>query len=91
MFFADRNLPGFASVDKAVLERPGRKLTFAHGDAGWTLTEPTKADAESADLDELTKSLRRGRAEEIVAQGEDNLRSLRTRPPGSPLAFLQQR
>jgi len=72
LYFADRNLPGLTSADTAVQERPGRKLTFRHGDTTWSMTDPVKAEAESGELDELAKSLRRLRAEEIVApQGTD--------------------
>ena len=65
--FADRNLPGFTSADKAVQERPGRKVAFTRGEPAWTMIEPVKAEAEDSELDELMKSLRRLRAEEIVA------------------------
>ncbi len=67
LYFADRNLPGLANSDKVILEHAGRKVTLTHGDTGWAMIEPTKAEAESAELDELTKILRRPRAEEIVA------------------------
>src|SRR5262249_32376298 len=75
LFFADRNLPGFSVADKAIVERQGRKVTFTHGDVNWSMTEPVKAEAESADLDELTKSLRRLRAEEIVADAQADLKT----------------
>lgn len=67
LHFADRNLPGFTSADKAMVERPGRKATFVRGETAWTMSEPVKAEAEDAELDELMKGLRRLRAEEVVA------------------------
>jgi len=75
LYFADRNLPGFSVADKAIVERPGRKVTFTHGDFNWSMTEPVKAEAESAELDELTKNLRRLRADEIVAEAPADLKT----------------
>jgi hypothetical protein len=76
LYFADRNLPSFTTADKAVVEHSGRKVTFTHADASWSMTEPVKAEAESADLDETIKGLRRLRAEEIVASAGADLKSL---------------
>ena len=56
LYFADRNLPTFTSADKAIIERPGRKVTFTHGETNWAMTEPVKADAESIELDDVVMS-----------------------------------
>ena len=67
LYFADRNLPGLTAADKIVVQRPGREVTFGHGDSLWSMTSPVKADAENSQLDDLVKGLRRLRAEQIVA------------------------
>jgi hypothetical protein len=75
LYFADRNLPGFIAADKAVVEHPGRKVTFTHCETTWSMTDPVKAEAETTELDELVKSVRRLRADEIVADKDANLSS----------------
>jgi hypothetical protein len=88
LYFADRNLPGLVAANKAVLEHPGRKVAFVHGDAGWSMILPVKADAESAELDEVTKSLRRLRAEEIVADKGADLKAFGLERPETQWHFL---
>jgi hypothetical protein len=88
LYFADRNLRGLVGADKAVLERSGRKVTFVHGDAGWSMILPVKAEAESAELDEVTKSLRRFRAEEIVADRGADLKAFGLDRPEAQWHFL---
>jgi hypothetical protein len=66
LYFADRNLVSFATVDRAEFTRGTRKLTFAKSD-GWKIAAPIKAEAESRGLDELVQTLQRLRADEIVA------------------------
>ncbi|MCI0741208.1 MAG: DUF4340 domain-containing protein [Gemmataceae bacterium] len=75
LHFVDRNLANFASVDRAVVERPGRKFVFSKPDAAWQMIEPVKAAAEDADLEELVRSMRRLRADEILAEKDADLKT----------------
>src|SRR5207302_8024669 len=73
---------------KAVQEGPGRKVTFTRGDTAWSMTEPVKAEAEDAELDELVKSMRRLRAEEIVAEKGADLKPYGLDKPQTQWHFL---
>ncbi len=68
LYFADRNLASFGTVDRAELTRGTRKATFSKAEGAWKMIEPTKADAEESDLDDLIKSLQRLRVEEVIAE-----------------------
>jgi hypothetical protein len=71
LHFADRNLASVSAPDRVVLERGGRKLTFARPETAWQMTAPIKAEAEHAALDDFLKELTRLRADEIVADKAD--------------------
>jgi hypothetical protein len=66
LYFADRNLPTFASADRADLAKGPRQLSFIKVDSAWKVAEPIRADAEDA-LDDFVRTASRLRAEEIVA------------------------
>ena len=86
LYFADRNLVSFSSVDRAELTRGQRKAVFSKGDANWQMIEPIKASAEDAALDDLVRSLQRLRADEIVAEKGADLKKY-----GLDQPFLQWR
>ncbi|OWK38570.1 DUF4340 domain-containing protein [Fimbriiglobus ruber] len=65
--FRDKSLGKFVDADKVVMDRGDRKVTFAKVDGTWKLTEPVKADAEQADLDEFVNALANLRADELAA------------------------
>ena len=70
--FRDRTLAKFVDVDKVVLERGDRKVTFTKVGGMWKLTEPLAAPAESAELDALLADLAKLRADSWVAEkGKD--------------------
>lgn len=66
--FRNHTLAAFDTADRVTLERAGRKATFTRTNGVWAMTEPVKATAESADLDELVKVLAGLRAGRIVAE-----------------------
>jgi Domain of unknown function (DUF4340) len=67
LYFADRNLAAFSSVDRVELTRGLRKAVFTRTNAGWKMTEPADALAEDAVIEDLIASMQRLRADEIVA------------------------
>jgi Domain of unknown function (DUF4340) len=73
-FFADRNLVSFAGADRIELARGQRKIVFTRNEADWKMVEPAKADAQSAELDDLVRSVQRLRADEIVADKAADLK-----------------
>ncbi len=79
--YRDRAITRFNDADKAVVERAGRKVTFAKVDGTWKMTEPAAADADSAELDELMNLLGKLRADELVVEKPDNLRRYGLDPP----------
>ena len=72
--FRNRELARFADADRIILERGFRKATFAKVEGSWKLTEPTKADAEQVELDELINAVARFRADELVADKAEDLK-----------------
>lgn len=88
LFYADRNLPSFGSVTKAIQERPGRVAVFQKEDTAWKMTAPTKAEAEDAELEDLVKSMRRLRAEEVVAEKGADLKKYGLEKPEVQWRFL---
>jgi hypothetical protein len=69
--FTDHNLANFLAADQAILEQGTRKATFALVDGAWKMTEPVMADTEESALFDFIRSLRRLRADEIVAEKAD--------------------
>ena len=59
--FRDRTLAKFVDADKAILERGGRKITFAKAGIMWKVTEPISSAAESAELEALIADLGKAR------------------------------
>ncbi len=72
--FRDRSLAKFVDADRLTLERGDRKVTFAKEGGTWKVTEPVKADAEQADLDELVNALANLRADELAADKPADLK-----------------
>jgi hypothetical protein len=86
LYYADRNLVSFANVDSAELTRGTRKAVFSRPETRWQMTQPIKADAEDAALEDLVASLRRLRADEIKAEKGADLKKF-----GLDQPFLQWR
>jgi hypothetical protein len=72
--FRDRTLAKFLDVDKVVIERGDRKLTFAKVGTMWKVTEPLMADAEAAALSDLVTELGGLRAESWVGEKPRDLK-----------------
>jgi hypothetical protein len=66
--FRDKALARFADADKLRLERGPRQVVFARVDGSWKMTEPTTAEADNDDLDELINTLAKLRADELVGE-----------------------
>jgi Domain of unknown function (DUF4340) len=86
LYFADRNLASFSSVDRAELTSAARKAVFSRSEKGWKMIQPLDAAAEDAALDDLIRSLQRLRADEIVAEKGADLKKF-----GFDQPFLQWR
>ncbi|MBI1829839.1 MAG: DUF4340 domain-containing protein [Planctomycetes bacterium] len=67
LYFADRNLADFSSVDRVEVSAGARKLAFVRSDKGWQVSEPGAGSADTATLDDIIRSMQRLRADEIVA------------------------
>jgi hypothetical protein len=85
--FRDRQIARFADTDRAIVERGGRRLTFAKADGAWKVTEPLSADAESAELDDMINALGRLRADELVAERPQDLKKFGLDAPDSRWRF----
>lgn len=72
--FRDRTLAKFVDADKAILERPGRKITFTKTGATWKVTEPLAAAAESGELEALVADLGNLRVATWVAEKTGDLK-----------------
>jgi hypothetical protein len=75
LVFRDRALAKFADADKIMLERGPRKAVFARIDGNWKLTEPLESEADQTDLEDFINSLARLRADELVAEKPEELKS----------------
>jgi hypothetical protein len=72
--FRDRTLARFVDVDKLVLERGDRKITFAKTGVTWKVSAPLMAPAESAELEALVAELGKLRADTWVAEKAKDLK-----------------
>ncbi len=92
--FRDHNLVSFSAADKLVFERGDpkaqgyRKAVFVK-DGLWKMTEPVKADAEDADLEEFLKGLYRLRADEIVSENPADRKLYGLEPPQLRFRFTK--
>jgi len=87
--FKDRSLGGFrGDPDKVVIERGDRKATFAKEGGTWKMTEPTAADAEQADLEELVNAAAKLRADELVAEKPADVKPYGLDQPTARVRFL---
>lgn len=87
LYFADRNLASFASADSVEMTRGTRKAVFSRVDKGWEMTQPTKAAAANADLEDLIRSVQRLRADEIVAEKTADLKKYGLDQPAAQWRF----
>jgi hypothetical protein len=69
--FRDRTLAKFVDADRAVLTRGRRRAVFTKVDGTWKLTEPTAAEAEQTELDNLVNAVAELKASELVAEKPD--------------------
>ncbi|MBX9679540.1 MAG: DUF4340 domain-containing protein [Gemmataceae bacterium] len=87
LYFADRNLPTFASADRADLSKGPRQLSFIKVDNAWKVAEPIRADAEES-LDEFIRAAGRLRADEIVADKGADLKAFGLDRPTAEWKFF---
>lgn len=87
--FRDRTLVKFNDADRVVVSRGSRPATFAKVDGQWKMTAPIMADAEGFDLDDLVLAASRLRADELVADQPNDLKSLGLDPPEGEIRFFQ--
>jgi hypothetical protein len=87
--FKDRALGGFrGDPDKITIERGERKLTFTKDGGTWKLAEPTKADAEQIELDELVNAAAKLRADELIAEKAADLKPFGLDAPQAKVRFF---
>jgi hypothetical protein len=86
--FRDRSLAKFVDADRITIARGERKVTFAKIEGTWKMTQPTTADAEQADLDELVNAFARLRADELIAEKPADLKPYGLDKPDTTLAFF---
>ena len=79
--FRDKSLAKFVDADKLTLERGDRKVTFAKVAGTWKVTEPTSADAEQAEIEELVNALANLRADEILADKPETMEPFGLKTP----------
>ena len=72
--FRERELANFVTADKLVVTRGGKDITYVKEGGAWKMQAPIAADAEDEGLRELTDTLARLRAEEIVAEKPGDLK-----------------
>lgn len=87
LYFADRNLASFSSVDRAELTHGARKLSFNRADAAWQITQPVTGEAEHTALEDLIRGLQRLRADEIVADKGADLKKYGLDQPAAQWRF----
>jgi hypothetical protein len=85
--FRDRTLARFVDADRVTIERGDRTVTFAKVAGTWKLVQPTEADAEQGELDELINALARLRADELHAEKPDDLTPFGLDPPQAKLTL----
>jgi hypothetical protein len=69
--YRNRTLARFVDADRAVLTRGQRRAVFAKVDGTWKLTEPTAAEAEQTELDNLVNAVAELKASELVVEKPD--------------------
>ncbi|MFL5327277.1 MAG: DUF4340 domain-containing protein [Gemmataceae bacterium] len=79
--FRDRSLVTFTEANRVTISRSGRLTTFTRGEAGWRMTAPVAADAESFDLDDLVLAASKLRVDELVTE--------KLEKPEAELRFVQ--
>ncbi len=79
--FRDKSLAKFVDADKLTLERGDRKVTFAKVAGTWKVTEPTTADAEQTEIEELVNALANLRADEILTDKPEKLEEFGLKNP----------
>jgi hypothetical protein len=86
--FRDRAVARLSGVDRIVVERGPRRVTFAKADGPWKMTEPLSAEAEATDLGDLVGTVSRLRADELVAEKPDDLKQFGLDQPESRWRFF---
>jgi hypothetical protein len=86
--FKDKALAKFVDADKVTIARGDRKTTFAKVDGTWKMTEPTAADAEQADLDDLVNTAAKLRADELAAEKPTDLKPFGLDTPVATVTFF---
>jgi hypothetical protein len=72
--FRERELANFVTADKLIVTRDGKDVAYVKEGGVWKMQAPVAADAEDEGLRELTDTLARLRAEEIVAEKPADLK-----------------
>lgn len=85
--FRDKTIARFDDADRVLLERGGRKATFAKVDGTWKLVEPLEAEAEQADLDDFLNAVAKLRADEVVADKPADLKPFGLDKPEAKWSF----